>query len=415
MKRRLLLTLTLALLVALAAAVPAQAGEAPALKVNGEPVTFTGLYLEDGYSMIPAEAFARLSGAALEQTAGGVKLAKGKVVLGLAVGSTEARLGDQAAALPVAPASRDGVVFVPLRFVCTTFGFEVGWDAAQRAVMLAINETRDGLTPAELLAKSNLAGLAYKTYAMEGSFDMDLTMTADGVKMAEAPGKMSMKIQGQMQNDPLEFYMKQDVATGLPDAPAMAVEMYMTEEKMYMKVPGQGWAVQKMPIPAELWKQQQDVQTDPLKAAAFMKEMGLFLNYGDDVNIGGKDYYVVNAALDMNKFRQAYQQMIQQVMKNMPVDDAAGPAEMQQMMQKILENMQLDYYYTVYVNKETLITDIVKMDMDMSLEMNNPAGAGQAGAPQVLKMDMAMRGGFTITALNEPFKAPDVSGAVETQ
>ncbi|MCL6635294.1 MAG: hypothetical protein K6T29_05935, partial [Peptococcaceae bacterium] len=170
----------------------------------------------------------------------------------------------------------------------------------------------------------------------------------------------------------------------------------------------------------EFWKQQQDIQADPMKAAEQMKEMGLLLNYGNDVTVDGNEYYVVNASLDMNRFRQGYQKMLQQLVQGLPQKGVQGsPQEMQQQLEKFLDSAQIDYYYTVLINKKTLLSDIVRLDARMNFAMKNPepggadATAQKDGMPGEVKMNLQMKGQFAIHDAGKPFAAPDVSKATE--
>jgi hypothetical protein len=271
-----------------------------------------------------------------------------------------------------------------------------------------------------LLAKSTEASKAYNTYAMEGLFKIDMDVRADGEAVGEAPQNMTSKLTGQIQNEPFSVYMKQTIDSNIVDPetgekiPEMVMETFMNQEKMYMKLPEQeDWLVQDLPFSPEFWKQQQDIQSDPLKAAELMKEMGIFLNYGNDVTVNDTDYYVVNATLDMDKFKEGYQQILQQVMQGMSQDPASeSPEDMQKQLMEVFENALIDYSYSVLINKETLISDIIYFDAQLQLTMEIPRDEEpDVSEPQEFKMNMKMKGDFTITDLGGPFKAPVVSNA----
>mgnify|MGYP001012133721 FL=1 len=249
---------------------------------------------------------------------------------------------------------------------------------------------------------------------MEGLINIDMDVEAEGEAVGEVPQNMTSKLSGQIQNEPFSVYMKQTIEPGLVDPetgekiPEMVIETFMNQEKMYMKLPEQeDWIVQDLPFSPEFWKQQQDIQSDPLKTAQLMKEMGILLNYGNDVTVNDKDYYVVNATLDMDKFKEGYQQLLQQVLQGMP----QGEYE-QKIIQEVFENALLDYSYTDLINKETLISDIIYFDAQLQINMEIPRDEEQdASALQKFNINMKMKGNFTITDLGAPFNAPDVSNA----
>lgn len=420
MKRNLFLTTTLALLVSLLIALPAFAGDQVNLNVNGDSAAQFDIFLKDGISMVTVDAFARFSGADVEWTPGNtLKIIENGVILLMTVDKKDALLKGEPVTLSCAPVKTGDKVYVPLRSVGEAFGYEVGWDNRQRLVTLNRNETRDGMTPGELLVKANRVAMDINTYSMEGNMNMNISVVADGKQVGDAPGNLNIELTGHYQNQPMRMYMKQNIVPAVKDqVPEMAVETYMTEEKMYMKAPGQEWVVQDMPFAPEFWKQQRDIQSDPLKAAAQMKEMGMLLNFGNDVSIDGREYYVINSTLDMNKFRQGFQKLMQQAIQSMPPSAGTGdPALVQQQLQKLLENSKVDYYYTVYVNKKTMITDVVKFNALMELTMNpselgSPGDAeNKTGIPKEVKTKIAMKGEFKIGNLGSPFVAPDVSNA----
>jgi hypothetical protein len=167
-----------------------------------------------------------------------------------------------------------------------------------------------------------------------------------------------------------------------------------------------------MPFPADLIKKQQDIQSNPLKAAEQMKEMGMLASFGNDVTIDGQDYYVVNATLDMNKFREGYQKIIDDVMKGLSPEMIQG-VDMQVIMQELMKNMQMDYFCTTYINKKTLMSDLVSLDITLDLSLN-PSQLGiqdEKSGDQPFKIHEAIKGQIKITDTGKPFAAPDVSAA----
>jgi len=418
LKRRNFLIVLLAVSVALCGALPAFAGGKADLSVNGDQVNNFNILLEEGYSMVSVDAFARFSGAGVNLTAENtVQITEQDKALELTLGKQNALLNNEPVTLPCAPVKLEGQIFIPLRYTGEAFGFNVHWDNEQNMVMLNRSEIRDGMTPSELLIKSTQLSQDVNTYSMEGNIDMQMKIKADGKEVNEVPENINLEMSGQIKNEPMEFYFNQKITPiGSDEVPEMTTETYMTSEKMYIKTPGQDeWIVQDMPFPAEFWQEQQDIQSDPIKAAAQMKEMGMLLNFGSDAQVDGEDYYVVNATLDMSKFQEGYQKMLEQVVQGMNLKD--DPQEMKQQMQQLIKNMKLDYYYQAYINKESLFNDIVKFDVKMDLNINS-AKLGMeeksdtpSDTPKEMNMHYDMQGQFNIFGLGEPFTAPDISNA----
>lgn len=422
MKKKLFFTLALLLLVNLIIVFPAFAGDKVNLNINSDSAGQNDVFLSNGISMIPVETYARFSGADVEWTSeNSFKITENEATLSLIMGEKGALLKGKPVTLPYAPLKIGDRVYIPLRFVSDAFGYDVGWDNQQRLITLNRSETREGMTPAELLVKANNATRDINTYTMEGNIKMNISVVTDGKEITETPMNLNVKLTGQIQNKPMQVYIQQKIVPEFDDKmPEMVVETYMTEEKMYVKAPEQEWVVQDLPFLPEFWEQQQDIQSDPLKAAAQMEEMGILLNFGNDVSINNNQYYVINATLDMDKFRQGYQKLLQQAIQSMPQgSDTGDPELMHKQMQKLLSNSTVDYYYTVYVNKETMITDVIKFEARLDLNMNLPETAEtddkqeKSELPQKMNMKLLMQGQFNIGNLGSSFVAPDVSNARE--
>lgn len=421
MSRKVLLTVILGLMMSLVAVMPAIASEKFNLNVNGEAAGMFDIYRENGVSMISVDAFVRMAGADLDWDSDtNFNINENGEILALVVGQKEASLNGDKVTMPAEPVSVADQVYVPLRFVVGTFGFDVTWDEKQHLILMDREETRDGLTPLEVVAKSGAVTQDINTYSMDGNINMVMNVQPGGTDATAAPMDMDVQLKGQIQNDPMQVYIRQVITaaaeTGMPE---MAVENYMTANKMYINVPEQGWIVQDMPFSPEFWLQQQDIQSNPIQAAQQMKEMGMFMNFGNDVTVGEQDYYVVNATLDMDKFREGMPKLMQQLVQGASGPDGVQNPEQMQAMQQMIESMEFEYYYTVLINKETLITDVIKLNARIKMDVEAPA-TGEAGkvdgeqqGPKVLKLDMNMSGEINITDPGMPFNAPDVSDARE--
>jgi len=416
LSRKALITVILVLMMSLMAALPAMAAEKINLNVNGESSVALEVYGQNGVGMISAADFVRLAGADLTWDSDTkFTINENGDIMALVVGQKEASLNGEPITLPAAPVVTAGQAYVPLRFVAETFGYEVKWDEKQQLVLMNREETRDGLTPLEIVAKSGAATQEINTYSMNGNIKLAINAVADGANATPGQVNMDVQLKGQIQNDPLQVYTQQIIPaseeTGMPE---MAVETYMTTEKMYVKMPGQDWVAQDIPFNPEFWQQQMDIQSNPIKAAQQMKEMGMFMSFGNDVTIGEQDYYAVNATLDMEKFNESMPDLMQQMVQGLggqPSDDQnSGQA---QLLQQMLEGMEMEYHYTVLINKETLITDVIKLDarIKMDMEMPQTEETAEQQGPKVLKLDMHMVGDLNITDPGVPFNAPDVSDA----
>jgi len=416
--QKIKITALLLVLIVTMGALPAFAGDVK-LQVNGDQANIFDVIKKDGTSMISATAFARLSGADAEKTGENtIKITEQSKTLELTAGELRGKLDNEHVQLPCTPLKSGTKFFIPLRFTAAAFGYDVSWNQTRETVILTRDEKRDGMTPADLLVKSNQVLQDINTYTMEGTLDINMNFALDGKAMKNAPQNLAIEISGQVLNNPMEMYIKQKMSPLPKGGPKeITIETYTTGSKMYLKTQELGWVEQETAFPAGFWEEQQDIQSDPVKAVKQMKEMGVLLNFGNDVTIEGRDYYVVNGSLDTEKFQQGYQEMMQKLLQafqqqeNTEVDSA----KIQEFIQQLFNNMQLDYYYTVYINKDSLLTDIVEYDVNVNCTLSPGDIMEQTqqkpGAPGEIIISYDMKGKFNIKDPDKPFKAPDVSNA----
>jgi len=419
MKKRFL-TLALALALVVAAAVPAFAATAVNLSVNDKAVPFIDLVAENGITRIAVEDFTRISGVdALWTAPDTVQFSKNGDVLALNVGKREAVLNGKKVTLPCSPVHSGGKLTVPLRFLGETFGCDLDWDPGKMQVLFECQEKKDGMTPDQLLFKSNQASQQVNTYSLEGFTKMRIDLLADGKRIPGVPMDFSSEQKGSVQDEPFEIYIKQSVipkAAGVAAPEEVIVESYLTEDKIYTRMAGQDWIVQEMPFTPEFWKEQRDIQSDPIKAAAYLQENGVILNFGDDLLLDGKDYYVINVSLDLAEFQRNYRDLLQKMSPDISQD---LPPAMLQQMEQILSKAQFDYDYKVYIDKETLFSEI--LDFKCTIDLNlKKADLQQLGIPVAaeklpgeVKVSLELEGNYKLNDFGEPFIAPDVSAAKE--
>ncbi|MGQ9558403.1 MAG: DUF6612 family protein [Desulfurispora sp.] len=403
----------------------AGAAEKVALAVNGETFAKASAYLTQDTTMLAAKDYARLAGAAVSQPAAGeLVIEENGQTLRLKIGQTAAFSGEQRIELPRAPYVDGGQVYIPLRAVAEAFGYTVRWQGSPPEVSLERSELRQGLTAMELLARSGQATAGYNTYRMQGELSYLITPPAEEQKALDMPDQLLIKsrLEASYQQKPLAVYTRQVMQrpVGVPEQAMpgeMTVESYITGDYLYFKLPEAGWVKQKNPLPADFWAQQQDIQSNPIKAMQQMREFGLLPSYENDAVQNGREYYVLTASLDPARFKDGLEKTRLQLMdlllsvekepETMPERaDAVARA------QKMLAGMDFDYTYTVYINKQTLLGEII--DLDLQVEMPLPReGTAVAPAGTSPELHMQMKGHFMLEQFGQPFTPPDISGAKE--
>jgi hypothetical protein len=413
MNKKSITTVVLGILLVFCFCLPAVAEEIEA-NVNGDSFTFKNSFYVEGVSMVTVDDLVELMGASAERISDTqVKIVENDLSLLLTLMNKEALFGDSKVSLAQEPVIIQGnTVHIPLRSVAEIFGFKVGWDNQNKTVTLERVETRDGMTASELLVKSNTAAQKVNTYSMEGKMDIVVDYKSDGMVLQTEPVQMTSLISGQIQNEPMQIYMKQNITASGEAAeqmPETVTETFITEDNMYIKIGEGEWMLLDTPIfSPEFWKQQRDIQNDPLKTAEQMSKMGVCVNFGNDITADGIDYYVINASLDMTKAMGQFNDIITQVAQSIAGSDTEG---LQEQLEDILANSNMDYRCSVLINKETLFSDIIRFDADFNFKLDVPTGEADLQVPQTMEVYEKMVGEFKISNFDEPFAAPDVSNA----
>jgi len=412
MKNRVLIFVLLAVITAFIPAVPATASANTGLYVNGEKYDSAYIFQDNGLSFIALESFKHFTGADIEwpDDQSFIINENGKKLY-MSLGKTAGLLDGKALELPAAPVRMEKDVFVPLRFICMAFGYTVSWNEEMQAVNLERTaEKVDGLTARELLDKSNKVMGKFKTYSISGAFNMNTDMASEGEKTGPQPIRATIKMNSQVSNNPAQTYIKETIRPlDNEQFESTEIEIYIDEKNMYIKPEGKGWTKTEMP------RAKQDIVSDPVTTMARMQDIGMLLNYGNDVSIGNKEYYVLNCTMDMNEVKNYVQNMFGSLVNSLP--DAVGQTLTENIINKLMQKMSVDYYISLYIEKEKLVCDMMDVDMKINLFLNladllgsmeiSPDVEGEKMPEITISLDLT--GKYNICETKKPFAAPDVS------
>ena len=148
-------------------------GTAPAyadvtLSINSKRYSpLTPEYLENGVTMIGLDNVSQVMGGTVLIEGDLYVLSKNNIKLELMVGQTTAKLNGKTYNLAAAPKIVAGEVMVPLRSVMEALGAEVEWQPQTRTVAITYLETRKGMTPEEVMLKSNQVLTEHNTYKIK--------------------------------------------------------------------------------------------------------------------------------------------------------------------------------------------------------------------------------------------------------
>ena len=162
-KRILILLVTFFLLIGTA---PAYADVT--LSINGKSYyPLTPAYLENGVTMIGLDNVSQVMGGTVSIEGDLYVLSKNNIRLELMAGQTTAKLNGKAYNLAAAPKMVDEEVMVPLRSVMEALGAEVEWQPQTGTVAVTYLETHQGMTPEEVMLKSNQVLTEHNTYKIK--------------------------------------------------------------------------------------------------------------------------------------------------------------------------------------------------------------------------------------------------------
>ncbi len=370
-------TILLTLIMVLIMAVPTLAAD---LDLNGKPYQpAQELYLEGGISRVTPADIVNILGCNVSVDGDSITIVENDNVIQMTMGSTAAIVNGEGQTMPRAPEIIADQTYLPLRFVLESVGAIVGWEGQTSTVTIEYNETREGMTAEEIMAKSSTIMNQTGRYKM----------TAD------------------TQNEPLLMYLKQKTVMNAPESPTpepqtVTMEMVFNEDGMFMNMPETGWL--KMDLEdlnmEELMKQ--SMSQDPTAVMEQIKEMGMSLTFANDQQKEGKDYWILNATMGGDLFKNDYFNNIMQQMPALENDEDMD-------MQKLLEGMELDFVYTVWVDQATFYNDYMELVGKMKYSMDIPA-TEQSPASN-MELIMAMQGNCTMSDYGLEFTVPEVKDA----
>lgn len=194
--------------------------------------------------------------------------------------------------------------------------------------------------------------------AMEdvNSFSMDMDVEQE-ISFGEEALVTVTKMNGDVIVEPMAMHQKMSMS--LADQGTMDMEMYLTEEGIYMwEEASDMW----MKMPQELFGEimsLEEMQTNPYE------ELEKLQQYVDDFSYTEKnDYYVLTLSASGDKFKELITDAVAEI---------TGTDELLQEMMEEVQIHQIDY--EIKIDKETYYQQELKMNMDFSLTIDGEAAA----------------------------------------
>lgn len=404
MKRKFSIILSLVLVMAMATPVFAAVN----LDVNGRAYQPSSeLYLENGYTLAPLDVIINTLGCHAAIDGDQITLQENNQTLAMTVGNTAAVLNGDSKLMPMAPRVISGQTYVPLRFVFEALGASISWNGQTNTASITYNETRQGMTADELMAKASAKMIEAGRYKMLVDMQSAIDMTASETGQEAQNIKMDMdgNIEAWVQMDPVVMYMKQKTTIDAPAAPtpgpqAVEVEMLMNQDGIFMTMPEIGWVKMNMEGLNIQDLMKQSMTQDPATAMQQMKDLGMSVSFAEDQEKNGKKYWVINAVMGGDIFKSDY---FKQLSQQMP---ALAP-EMD--LQKLFDNMDLDFVYDMWIDQNTFYTDFMNLNGKMKFKMDIPAVQESTGGSMDMAMDL--KANYSISEYGKAFTTPEVKDA----
>lgn len=326
----------------------------------------------------------------------------------------------------------------------------VDWDGDKWEISVSWREKAGEWTADDLTIHSSSLLLEKNTYKMKGDLAMKMSVTGldlgDIPEMQEIP-EMTYKLEGVFQQDPLAMYMKQTVAlpvevTDLAEAEEelsdeeialltggdLTTEIVWLDDSIYQKTfLSDQWIVQdlsELDIMNELTNM---MNSAPQQTLELMREFGIINVFGDDVTFDGQDYYTVQSYVDSKTFQKMLDEMLgdfdfaelmaESMQLSVPDEaidetDQDMAEEIAEVFNQIMSSMEVEYYIDSYVNKETLLTDRMQLDMNLNFSIDLSQMDIDDAPEGTMGLDMGMTGELYLYDYGTELELPDVSNAI---
>lgn len=305
--------------------------------INDSSLMTVPAELQNGCSMIPVQHFAQVTGAVYVQLPSNtISLTKGNTTLTLTPGSLALFSKDGTQTMPAAPFIKDGLTYVPLRCLCEKLGIQVQWNAETRIISLTSEDSRDGMSAKDLLAKAAAAD-AGRTTCKVISRSHSRIFQSDGTLLTD------LTIDGQewIRQYPYAVYLDQqtkDNQSGL----VTRHQFIVTDKQVFTKTGEASWLASASGVNS-LLEHQEEIAAETTEDPAVLTEDRPVCLFGDDTLYEGKPCYVVKQYDSPAVFRQNLQAFLPLLESTSAGEDAEA----------LFSGMSIQAFRTIYIEKGT--------------------------------------------------------------
>ncbi|MEQ8174473.1 MAG: copper amine oxidase N-terminal domain-containing protein [Syntrophomonadaceae bacterium] len=375
----------------------------------------------DGRGLVSTDTIALLFGANIAVENGTIRVVENDKTLVMQIDNLEATLNDAPVTLYSAPQVIDNKVMVPLASICEALGASISCNPEQQRINVVYKETRKDLSPQEVMDKYLHKYQTLNTYGFKGTQDVTMNMTAAGLPSG-APEKMIMNIDetinGSFSQNPVQAYMNINIkmdggalASAKPVVTDQTMEMVLTEDRMYMKMPDGQWVEMDLNgLNIKDMMQNQGSLQDLQGTIAGLQKNQVIMSFDNDKNRQGENYWIIESYIDSETFSSMLKGIVGQLNGMMPATNGSDNQEFQKAMNEMMKSMKLNMKIKIWIDPDTYLARYGEGIMDVQMKMTIPAQDNGNGGT----LNMSMQGTSSLEYYDYGAKVtlPDTSGAI---
>lgn len=306
--------------------------------INDSSLMSVPAEIKDGCSMVPVQHFAQVTGAGYDSLRSETAtLTKENKSLTLSAGSLSLVSQADILPMPVAPYLKDGQLYVPLRFLCQQFGIAVLWNNETRVIALTLEDTRQGMTPQELLAKAEAVSADRYSYKVTSRSASKIFQT-DGTVLSD----FLMDGQEWVRRSPYASYLDQttkDNQTGL----VTEHQFIVTDKQIFTKTGDAPWLASASNVNQLLEPPDETSAALAAEDTATLSENRPVCLFGDDTVYEGRDCFVIKQYFSPAIFQQNLQAFLPYL------DNATTDQD----LEALFSGLTILQFQTLYIDKMT--------------------------------------------------------------
>lgn len=307
--------------------------------INNSGLMNVPFEVKQNYTLIPLQHFAQVTGTTQVQSlTEQATLTKGSQTLILTTGQTKMAGPNGSLQAPVSPIIKDGLMYVPLRFLCEQFNIPIQWDESSKTISINLdNNTRQGMTAAGLLAKAQEISDGLVSYQVESQVDATLYQADNTVLSAiHVDGKEMV------QNDPYIVHLIQTTKDKLKGT-VTDNQFLVTDQQLYSKEGDKPWLAASVNVNS-LLRNRQKVAALSLGDVATASELNPVYTFADDALYKDQPCYVIKLYYSPAIYQENLAEFTS-MLSSLKADED---------IQELFSGLSIEKFQTIYINKDTL-------------------------------------------------------------